>query len=522
MTKPTIVFLIICFLPLLPYFVTVIQFSQNHVGDYIQTGCCLSLFSTFIAIVCCFIKLNRNEFLPVAFAVFLSIPLIYLSTYVIANALRRAYLKRPVHKNFLTNGVFVELGGCRDGRHYMSPYLYQKGKKAEVGLLFSKEKEASQSCIFLPIVFFRIKKDSKIQCEDISFEFNKETATLTIHNIATFDCSTFNWPVLLERNKSLYRFAYPFLSVCLSKTYHFLMAANTEPKEKPKKKSWWYWIIVLVALGIFASFGILVWPKGETDDPAVIAVMSDLNFDLPNGVKLEMKKISAGTFMMGSPEDERGRFEEEVQHQVNLTNDFWLGQYEVMQAQYEAVMGTNPSKIKGNDLPVDGVSWDDAMAFCEKLNTLYADDSNLPAGYQFTLPTEAQWEYACRAGTTASLNNGKDISTKEGTCPDLDEVGWYQQNSDREPHSVGQKEPNAWGLYDMHGNVGEWCLDWYEDYPTDPVTDPKGPASASDRVMRGGSLMFHARYCRSACRGYDIPDCKTYVLGFRLALSNVQ
>ena len=308
-------------------------------------------------------------------------------------------------QNFLTNGVFVELGGCRDGRHYMSPYLYQKGKKAEVGLLFSKEKEASQSCIFLPIVFFRIKKDSKIQCEDISFEFNKETATLTIHNIATFDCSTFNWPVLLERNKSLYRFAYPFLSVCLSKTYHFLMAANTEPKEKPKKKSWWYWIIVLVALGIFASFGILVWPKGETDDPAVIAVMSDLNFDLPNGVKLEMKKISAGTFMMGSPEDERGRFEEEVQHQVNLTNDFWLGQYEVMQAQYEAVMGTNPSKIKGNDLPVDGVSWDDAMAFCEKLNTLYADDSNLPAGYQFTLPTEAQWEYACRAGTTASLNN---------------------------------------------------------------------------------------------------------------------
>ena len=130
MTKPTIVFLIICFLPLLPYFVTVIQFSQNHVGDYIQTGCCLSLFSTFIAIVCCFIKVNRNEFLPVAFAVFLSIPLIYLSTYVIANALRRAYLKRPVHKNFLTNGVFVELGGCRDGRHYMSPYLYQKGKKA--------------------------------------------------------------------------------------------------------------------------------------------------------------------------------------------------------------------------------------------------------------------------------------------------------------------------------------------------------------------------------------------------------
>ncbi len=281
-------------------------------------------------------------------------------------------------------------------------------------------------------------------------------------------------------------------------------------------KTFFKFVLVLVVLAAFID-GMRSPIKSakrviQEDNADVILV-------LPNDVTLEMKRIPAGTFTMGSSEDECGRFEEEVQHQVPLTNDFWLGQYEVTQAQYAAVMGHNPSKFKGDNLPVDGVSWNDAMTFCEKLNALYADNRNLPEDYQFTLPTEAQWEYACRAGTTTSLNNGKDITTGEGTCPNLDEVGWYQQNSDREPHPVGQKGPNAWGLYDMHGNAGEWCLDWYEDYPIGPVTDSKGTVSGSNRVMRGGSWIFRARYCRSACRAYDTPDSKTYDLGFRVALA---
>jgi len=239
-----------------------------------------------------------------------------------------------------------------------------------------------------------------------------------------------------------------------------------------------------------------------------VALVYNPNITIPlaEGVDLDMIWIEPGTFIMGSPEDELGRDDDENQHEVTLTQSYWLGKYEVTQAQYEAIMGTNPSSFKGADLPVEMVSWDDAMAFCSKLTASEKAAGRLPEGYEYTLPTEAQWEYACRAGTTTALNSGKNLSDKE-QCSEMDEVGWYYYNSDSKTHPVGQKKPNAWGLYDMHGNVGEWCLDWYPGY------------EGSDRVIRGGSWGSFAFNCRSAHRNYNCPSFYYINFGFRVALA---
>ena len=258
--------------------------------------------------------------------------------------------------------------------------------------------------------------------------------------------------------------------------------------------------------------------KDELDQPPTSG--DDFNTPLSEGVDLGMNWIEPGTFLMGSPEDELGRFDDETQHQVTLTKGYWLGKYEVTQAQYEAVTGENPSKFIGADRPVEKVSWNDAMEFCKKLTEIEKAAGRLPEGYEYTLPTEAQWEYACRAGTTTALNSGKNLSS-QNKCPEMDEVGWYKYNSDETTHPVGQKLPNAWGLYDMHGNVWEWCLDWYGAYPTSSVTDPKGPSTGSDRVVRGGSWNYYAYYCRSAYRNYGDPGYHGSI-GFRVALAPVQ
>ena len=257
----------------------------------------------------------------------------------------------------------------------------------------------------------------------------------------------------------------------------------------------------------------------------------DFSTLLPGGVGLDIIWIKPGTFLMGSPKNELGRGDDETRHQVTLTKGYWLGKYEVTQAQYQAVMGKNPSSFKGADLPVEQVSWNDAMNFCSRLTAIEKAAGRLPRGYEYTLPTEAQWEYACRAGTTTAFNNGKNIlkeeQIKDEPCPNLDEVAWYRYNSDKKTHSVGQRKSNAWGLYDMHGNVVEWCLDWYDDYPTSAVVDPEGPAArvSYGRVFRGGcwhnsnsSSIGTAAACRSACRCSNDPDFNYSVLGFRVAL----
>ena len=260
---------------------------------------------------------------------------------------------------------------------------------------------------------------------------------------------------------------------------------------------------------------------------------TNITIPLSDTVNLEMIWIEPGTFMMGSPEDELGRDKDETQHEVTLTQGYWLGKYEVTQAQYEAVMGENPSKFKGADLPVEQVTWNNAVKFCEWLTTQERAAGRLPEGYEYTLPTEAQWEYACRAGTTTAFNNGTNIPTmlqrEKRPCPNLDEVGWYAFNSGRidsdgnytdngKTFPVGQKQPNAWGLYDMHGNVFEWCLDWKGDYPTSSVTDPVGPETGEWRVQRGGDWFNSAFVCRSAYRYGNYPSSYGSVCGFRVAL----
>ena len=247
-----------------------------------------------------------------------------------------------------------------------------------------------------------------------------------------------------------------------------------------------------------ARFRLLLCDRNNSD--AVITVA------LPGDVDLALVKIEAGTFMMGSPSGEKGRYGDEKQHQVTLTRDFLIGRTEVTQAQWKAVMGDNPSEFEGDDRPVEYVSWHDAMKFCKKLNEM----GKAPKGWKFTLPTEAQWEYAARGGN-------KSRGYKYSGSNDLGEVAWYNRNSGSETHPVAAKRANELGLYDMCGNVEEWCLDWYDSYGGS-ATDPTGPATGSLRVRRGGSWCYDARYCRSADRGDDDPGLRCNDLGFRLAL----
>ncbi len=215
-----------------------------------------------------------------------------------------------------------------------------------------------------------------------------------------------------------------------------------------------------------------------------------------NGVEFAFRWCPAGTFTMGSPEDEKDRDSDETQHKVTLTKGFWMLETEVTQKQWKAVMGSLPDcGFKGDNLPVECVSWNDCQEFCKKCTQL---------GLPVQLPTEAQWEYACRAGSTGAY------------AGNLDEMAWYSSNSGSTTHPVGTKKANAWGLYDMHGNVWEWCQDWYGDYPSGSVTDPTGPSSGSDRVRRGGSWGHNARLCRSALRNSYDPGNRYDHLGFRL------
>ena len=220
-----------------------------------------------------------------------------------------------------------------------------------------------------------------------------------------------------------------------------------------------------------------------------------VSLDLGGGVMLDLVLIRPGKFMMGSENGERN---EKPVHEVTISQPFYLGKYEVTQAQWEAVMGSNPSESKGIYLPVECVSWEDCQNFIKKLNCKGVGT--------FRLPTEAEWEYACRAGTTGD-HAGK-----------IDEMAWYGKMNEFRKQPVGMKKANPWGLYDMHGNVFEWCQDWYGDYSQDKQTDPKGATDGAGRVIRGGSLYYDADDCRSAYR-YPFPVSPLHrdiLLGFRL------
>ena len=229
-----------------------------------------------------------------------------------------------------------------------------------------------------------------------------------------------------------------------------------------------------------------------------------LTVALPDDVKLELVKVEAGTFTMGAHDGYNDGNERE--HEVTLTRDFYIGSIEVTQAQYRAVTGSNPSGFKGDDLPVEQVSWNEAMAFCAKLNEL----GKAPKGWKFTLPTEAQWEYAARGGKKSGE------FTYSGSN-DFDEVAWHDGNADKKTHPVAQKKANELGLYDMSGNVWEWCLDLYEvSYARDPefLTNNSG----SFRVNRGGSWYYIPKFCRSGTRDCDDPGFRDDDVGFRVVL----
>ena len=220
--------------------------------------------------------------------------------------------------------------------------------------------------------------------------------------------------------------------------------------------------------------------------------------DLGKDVKLKMVLIPAGKFKMGSPESEKARRNDEKQYEVTLTKPFYMGKYEVTQEQWESVMGNNPSsRTKGAKLPVTDVSWEDCQEFIKKLN------ASTKGGYR--LPTEAEFEYACRAGTTTAYSFG-DSLTKTDANIDGASV-----------KAVGGYKPNAFGLYDMHGNVWEWCNDWKADYPAGAVTDPKGPATGKYRVLRGGSFGSYVSAARSSSRFNLTPSSRYFFSGFRLA-----
>jgi len=246
--------------------------------------------------------------------------------------------------------------------------------------------------------------------------------------------------------------------------------------------------------------------------------------DFGEGVKLEMVLVPAGKFKMGFTKKELAELKVEIQetlkkelrkedldvldlimskqgkqHEVTLTKPFYIGRYEVTQEQWDSVIGKNPSATKGAKLPVTRVSWEDCQEFIKKLN------AKTNGGYR--LPTEAEWEFACRAGTSTAYSFGDNITPKEAN---------YSGSKIDKPVAVGSYQPNAFGLYDMHGNVFEWCEDWHGEYPF-AVTDPKGPATGKYRVLRGGSFYLFVSYARSSLRFSLSPSIRSYLIGFRLA-----
>jgi len=275
------------------------------------------------------------------------------------------------------------------------------------------------------------------------------------------------------------------------------------------------------------------------------SLTAGLSFAQQNAAPNGFVRIQGGTFTMGSPEDELERQDYEGQRQVTVST-FYMGKYEVTQKEYQEIMGSNPSVFKGDNLPVENVSWYDAVEYCNKrsqkegLTPAYAINKNQKdlnninindnvkwtvmwnrSANGYRLPSEAEWEYACRAGTTTPFCTGDNITTSQANYN-----GRYPYNNNdkgisyKKPLPVGSFEPNAWGLYDMHGNIWEWCWDWYNvDFSNEAKTDPMGAFSGAGRVVRGGSWAAPAEYARSASRVPNYPNRRYNYLGFRLVRS---
>lgn len=254
---------------------------------------------------------------------------------------------------------------------------------------------------------------------------------------------------------------------------------------------------------IFIFLLLFSWGCGPNNAAKVETTNAGIKVILPGDVKMAFVEIPAGNFMMGSPETEKDRDDDEgPQREVALSRPFYLGQYEVTQKQWAALMGANPSKFQNPDHPVDSVLWEQCQRFIEKLNTLNAG--------KFRLPSEAEWEYACRAGTTTRYYWSDDLNFVE-----MLGYAWFDNNSANSTHPVGLKKPNPWGLYDMNGNVNEWCQDYYAPYPSGPQTDPLAQ-EGSTRIKRGGGFYDFAWNARSAARNPETDPSSLELLGFRV------
>ncbi len=276
----------------------------------------------------------------------------------------------------------------------------------------------------------------------------------------------------------------------LLRLHRQLLASCTTP-ELPQRTGWQARLVRLLEQGVRPCL-----PQRTTT--------------LPGGASITFSFLPPGTFLMGSPPSEKDREEDETQHRVTLTKGFFLAVTSVTQAQWVALMGSNPSSIKGADRPVERVSWKDCQEFCERLSQ--------QDGKAYRLPTEAEWEYACRAGTTTPFSFGETITADQANCRcgnGPSHTG-RQGLSRKQTTSVGSFPANAWGLFDMHGNVWEWCQDWYGLYPSSDTTDPQGQNSAKSRVLRGGSWDYVAEDCRAACRNGLAPSGRSNSYGFRL------
>jgi formylglycine-generating enzyme required for sulfatase activity len=287
------------------------------------------------------------------------------------------------------------------------------------------------------------------------------------------------------------------------------VAAITHHTHPGRRRVWLGGVVACVLLAVLYGARLMLLPKevpSPTDTPAQEVSSPKpsepprLTSTLTNSLGMKFVLIPAGELQMGSA---NGFEDEKPVHTVRISQAFYLGKHEVTQAQWQAVMGSNPSQFAGDpQRPVERVSWDDVQAFVQKLNAR-------EGGAQYRLPTEAEWEYAARAGSQTAYSFGDDAAQ-------LGQYAWYDKNAGGTTHPVGQLQPNAWGLYDMHGNVWEWVQDWYGAYPAAAAVDPAGPAAGSYRVIRGGSWFYDAGGCRSAFRHRVDPGCRDDFLGLRL------
>jgi formylglycine-generating enzyme required for sulfatase activity len=283
---------------------------------------------------------------------------------------------------------------------------------------------------------------------------------------------------------------------------------SSPQRSKPAKRKEWPYLLAIVVVALVGLFAWSPWERESENYPSSSDGIDQSKSFSVSSIGADMLWVKPGSFAMGSPVSEADRYDNEVQHQVTLTKGFYLGKHEVTQAQWERVMGSNPSKFKGADRPVEEVSWDDAVEFCKKLTEMEKKAGRVPEGMAYQLPTEAQWEYACRAGTTTAFSFGESLTSRQANI----------RGGPGETTPVGNYPANPWGFHDMHGNVYEWCADWYGDYPSGAARDPVGPAVGSYRVLRGGSWGSTANDARCADRVRNAPADSFDALGFRLSL----